>query len=151
MPTVTLTVTIQKQPDMDATWFQVPESAVQALGKGKKPPVLVTLNGFSYRSTIAVYGGEYMLPLAKVNRVAAGVNAGDVVEVTLALDDQVRQVELPADARQALAATPDGLARFEALSFTHRKEHVRAIEDAKTPATRARRIAKMVELVTGQG
>ena len=128
-----------------ATGFTVPAEVVAELGQGrKKPPVLVTIGGHTYRSTIAVYGGVFMLPCSAENRLAAGVAAGEEVEVDLALDTEPRQVTVPPDLAAALEASPAARERFTALSYSHQRRHVLAIEDAKTEQTRQRRIAKAV-------
>jgi Bacteriocin-protection, YdeI or OmpD-Associated/Domain of unknown function (DUF1905) len=127
--------------------MEVPAEVVEALGAGRKPPVVVTLRGHSYRSTVAVMGGRYLLPLSAENRTAAGVAAGDDVEVEVALDTEPREVAVPEDLAAALA--DDGVAReaFERLSYSHRRRHVMAIEEAKTPETRQRRVAKALEML----
>lgn len=140
----TFTTTITKDDEKNATGIRVPAEAIAALGKGKKPPVKVTLNGFTYRSTVAAYGDVYMLPLSQERRAAAGVQAGDQVEVTLELDQEPRTVEVPDDLAAALSEKPGAMAAFEALSYSARKEHVRQVESAKAPETRERRIAKIV-------
>ena len=144
MPTFKTTV-LQAQ-DMNATGIVVPEAVVEKLGSGKRPKVRVTLNGYTYRSTVAVMGGQYMLPLAAEHRAKAGVTGGDTVNVTLELDTAPREVEVPKDFASALNKAGARTA-FDALAFSHRKEHVRAIEEAKAPETRARRIAKAVQMV----
>lgn len=127
-----------------ATGFRVPVEVVDAMGAGRRPKVTVTLNGHSYRSTVAVYGGVPMLPLSAQNRAAAGVRAGERVTVTLELDDAPRTVEIPDDLARALAAEPAARAAFEALSYSRRRAHVDAVTSAKRPETRARRIARVV-------
>ena len=125
----------------------MPPEAVERLGAGKRPPVKVTLNGYTYRNTIAVMGGRFMLGVAAEHRAAADVAAGQTLKVKLELDDEPRTVDVPADLAKALKAAGATKA-FDALSFTHRKEHVRAIEEAKKPETRERRIAKAVTDLT---
>jgi hypothetical protein len=138
--------TVQQADGMNATGLEVPEKVIASLGPGKKHKVTVTINDHSYRSTVAVYSGRYFLPLAKEHRDAASVKANDKVEVTLELDTAPREVDVPKDFAAALKKA--GLTNdFAALAFTHRKEHVRAIEEAKAPETRARRIAKAIEMV----
>jgi Bacteriocin-protection, YdeI or OmpD-Associated/Domain of unknown function (DUF1905) len=127
-----------------ATGFRVPDEVVEAMGSGKRPKVLVTIGPHTYRSTIAVYTGVYMLPLNADNREAAGVKAGDTVEVTLAPDTEERRVEVPAELAAAFAAHPGTQAAFEALSFTRQREHAEAVTSAKQEATRERRIAKII-------
>jgi hypothetical protein len=124
-----------------ATGLVVPDDVVDALGAGKRPPVTVTLGGYTYRSTIARRGDRYLLPLSAENRTAAGVAAGDTVDVDVEVDTAPRTVEVPADLAAALAADPAVRERFDALPYTHRKEHVRAVESAKAEATRQRRVA----------
>jgi uncharacterized protein YdeI (YjbR/CyaY-like superfamily) len=106
------------------------------------------LNGHSYRSTVAVMGGMHLLPLSQANRQAAGVKAGDPLEVSLELDSEPRSVTVPDDLAAALAQT-GSRAAFGALSYSARKEHVRQIEEAKAAETRARRIAGIVARLSG--
>ena len=137
---------IMRAEDMNATGINVPEAIVEQLGAGKKPKVSVTLKSYTYRSTVFFMGGKFMLPLAQEHRAAAGVKGGDKVEVTLELDTAPREVEVPKDLAAALKKA--GLTKdFAALAFTHRKEHVRSIEEAKAPETRLRRIEKAVAMV----
>ena len=139
-------ITLRKAEAMDAMGIEVPPAVVEGFGQGKRPKVTVTLNGYTYRSNVAVMGGKFLLPLAKVHREACGVKDGAKVEVTLELDTAPREVEVPKDLAAALKKA--GLrAAFDALAFTHRKEHVRAIEEAKAPETRLRRIEKAVAMV----
>ena len=131
-----------------ATGFAVPDEVIEALGTSKRPPVAVTLGGYSYRTTVARMGGRFMVPLAAEHREAAGVAAGDEVTVGIELDTAPREVEVPDDLAAALDEVPGARAAFDALAFTHRKEWVRTITEAKKPQTRAARIAKAVEAVT---
>lgn len=146
---ITFTTTILQAEGLDATGINVPDDVVEALGKGKRPPVVVTVGGHAYRSTVAAYAGPvYMLPLAMEHRAAAGVQAGDMVDVTLELDAAPRTVDVPDDLATALADVPGVHDAFDALSFTKRKEHVRSVNDAKTAETRSRRIRKIVVQLT---
>ena len=129
---------------MNATGLPVPPAVIAELNSGKRPKVTVSLNGHTYRSTVAAYGDVFMLPLSAENRTAAGVKAGDMVEVTLELDLAPRTVEVPADLVAALAAEPGATEAFEALSYSMRKESVRQVESAKAQETRERRIAAIV-------
>ena len=142
-PRTTFTTTLMKATDMDATGIVVPPDAVATLGTSKRPPVTVTLKGYTYRSTVAAMGGKFMLPLAKVHREAAGVQGGDTVEVTLTLDTAPRDTPVPADLKAALTKAKV-LKAFQASAPSKRKEWVRQVEEAKAAATRARRIAKVV-------
>lgn len=130
-----------------ATGFEVPPEVVESLGSGKRPPVTVTINGHTYRSTVAPMGGRYLLPLSAENRTAAGVHAGDVVDVDVGLDTAPRVVEVPKDLAAALATEPTAQERWDRLSYSHQRQHVLAIDEAKTEATRQRRIAKAVEIL----
>jgi hypothetical protein len=130
-----------------ATGMRVPPDVVDALGSGKKPAVRVTIGAHTYRSTVATRGGVYMLPLSGENRTAAGVAAGDEVDVDVELDDQPREVPVPDDLAAALAEDDAARAEFERLPYSHRQRHVLAIEGAKAPETRARRVAKAVEML----
>lgn len=128
-----------------ATGFQVPAEVVEAFGQGKKPSVKVTIGGHTYRSTVAVYGGTYMLPLSAENRNAAGVAAGEEVEVALELDTEPREVEVPADFIQALDGDEAARTFFEGLSYSNKRRIVLQIEGAKSEETRNRRIDKWVQ------
>jgi hypothetical protein len=128
-----------------ATGFRVPPEVVEALGQGRKrPPVVVTVNGYPYRSTVAAYGDVFMLPLAAEHREAVGVAAGDELEVDLTLDTAPREVEVPADFAAALDAEPAARRTFDALSNSNKKWHTLNVEGAKSPETRQRRIEKSV-------
>jgi hypothetical protein len=130
----------------------VPAHVVQALGRGKRPPVRVTIGSHTYRSTVAAYGDVYMLPLSAENRTAAGVAAGDEVEVELELDTALREVTVPGDFAAALAEAPDARAFFDSLSYSQRRWFVLGIEGAKTLETRRRRIDQAVaRLRSGRG
>ena len=128
-----------------ATGIEVPESVVAKLGESKRPAVSVTIGKYTYRTTVGRMNGKFMIPLSAEHRTAAGVAAGDEVNVTIALDTAPREVEVPADLAKALKAHAGLRKTFDALAYSHRKEWVRSIEDAKTPETRARRIAKAID------
>lgn len=136
-------ITIVKA-DGNNTGLEVPPEIIAVLGSSKKPPVIVTVAGYTYRNTVAVMGGVFMISLSKAHREAAGVKAGDKVEVTLELDTAPRTVEVPADLAEALARQPGAREAFDAAAPSKRKEFVRQVEDAKTQETRERRIAKIV-------
>jgi Bacteriocin-protection, YdeI or OmpD-Associated/Domain of unknown function (DUF1905) len=127
-----------------ATGVRVPAEVVQALGSQRQPLVCVTIGDHSYRSKIAVRGGEFRLPISAENRAGAGIAAGDEIDVTLQLDTAPREVSVPADFGDALDADPRARRCFDALSYSRRQWFVLGIEGAKTPETRQRRIAKAV-------
>ncbi len=128
-----------------ATGINVPDEVVEALGAGKRPRVTVTINGHSYRSSVAVLGGRYMLGVSAENRAAAGVQGGDTVDVDLELDTAPREVTVPPELAAALAAVPAAQATFDGLSYSNKSWHVLQVEGAKSDETRRRRIAKSVE------
>ncbi len=127
-----------------ATGIPVPDDVVEKLGAGKKPPVVVTIGKHIYRSTVAVRGGRFMIPLSAEHREAAGVAAGDDVSVEITLDAEPRVIEVPADLAKALKSDAKAKATFEALAPSHKKRWVLSVLDAKTPETRQRRIDKAV-------
>ena len=109
-----------------------------------RAPVRVTVNGYTYRSTIAAMGGPPCIPLRKSHYDAAGIDGDRSVDVRLELDEEERKVQPPSDLVKALKAVRGAWERWQALSFTHQREHVEAIEGAKKPETRARRIERAV-------
>lgn len=121
----------------------VPDDVLTALGAGKRPAVVATVNGYEYRTTPGSRGGGTLLPLSAAHRAASGLAAGDDVEVHLALDAAPGVVDVPADLAAALAAAGVGAA-WDGLPPSHRKEHVRSVLDAKKPETRARRVDAVV-------
>lgn len=141
---ISFVTTVEQDDHSSATGLRVPAEVVKALASGRRPRVNVTLGGYTYRSTVAVFGGEYFLPLSAEHRKAAGVTAGERVEVILELDTEPRTVELPADLAAALAEKPGAMEAFERQSYTLRKEAVRQVETAKALETRQRRIAAIV-------
>ena len=144
----TFRTALQLDSDVNATGIVVPPDAIERLGGGKRPPVVITIGGYTYRSTVAVMGGQSMIPFSQEHRTRSGLEPGVEVEVTLELDTAPRTVEVPPDLGAALDAAGTR-ERFERLAYSVRKEHVRQVEDAKTPETRHRRIAKVVEKLRG--
>ncbi len=132
-----------------ATGIEVPEEVVAGLGSHQRPPVRVTIGEYTYRSTVARMSGRFLLPVSAEVRASAGVAAGDEIDVDVVLDDAPREVAVPDDLATALAAVDGARARFDAQNYTARKEAVRGVEEAKTAATRERRIAKVVDGLRG--
>jgi len=128
------------EPTEPMRGLEVPEEVVEALGGGKRPPVTITINGHSWKSRIAIMRGRYLIGLSNTNRKAAGVATGDEVQVNVELDVEPRIVVEPTDFAQALDADRAARAAYDRLSYSHKREHVRAIESAKKPETRSRRI-----------
>ncbi|MBI3978234.1 MAG: DUF1905 domain-containing protein [Chloroflexi bacterium] len=141
---------VQSDGDEAAFLVEVPAEAVAALGARKRPPVLATLNGYQYRTTISTYGGRFYLPMRREIRQAAGLRPGDAVSVNIVLDELPRLVELLDDFRLALDAEPTTRAAFERLSYTHRREYVDWILETKRDETRRRRIERAVAMI-GEG
>jgi hypothetical protein len=128
-----------------ATGIKIPPEIVEGLGAGKKPAVKVTINGFTYRSTVAVMNGDFMVGVSAENREGAGVKGGDKIDVLLELDTEPRVVEIPKEFQKALNANPKAKQNFEKLSNSNKKRYVIPISDAKTEETRQRRIAASIE------
>lgn len=130
------------------TGIPVPDDVVEKLGAGKRPLVVVSVGEHTYRSAVASMGGRFMISLSAEHRAAAGVQGGDEVEVSVRLDLEPRTVPVPPDLRDALTEA-GALEAFEKSAPSRKKEAVRQVEEAKTPETRARRIAKVVEGLAG--
>lgn len=134
------------QNDKTATGIHVPDEIVASLGSGKRPKVRVTINGHTYRSSVASMGGRFMVGVSATVREAASVAAGDEVEVDIELDTAPREVTVPPDFAAALKNA--GAKRlFEGLSYSKQQWHVQSIEGAKTAETRQRRIDKSVAML----
>jgi hypothetical protein len=128
-----------------ATGIEVPDDVIAALGAGQRPPVLVTIGDYRYRTTVARMGGRFLVGINAEHRAAAGVAAGEQIDVDIVPDTEPREVTVPADLANALAEDAQAQATFDGLSFTHRKEWVRWVEEAKKPETRETRLTKTVE------
>lgn len=138
--------TLLQAKGMNATGIEIPTEIVEGFGQGKRPKVVLTFKGHTYRSTVAVMGGKFMIGVPAEHREAAGASAGDKIEVLLELDTAPRIVEVPDDLAAALKKAKLQAA-FDALSYTHRKEHVRAINEAKAAETRQRRIDRCLDML----
>ncbi len=139
--------TIIQRSGKTATGIQVPEQVVEALGVGKRPAVKVTINGYKYRSTVAVMGGVYMVGISAEHRAGAAVAGGDEVDVEMQLDTAPREVTVPADFAAALDAEPEARRTFDGLSYSNKSWHALQVQGAKTDETRQRRIAKSVAIL----
>jgi Domain of unknown function (DUF4287)/Bacteriocin-protection, YdeI or OmpD-Associated/Domain of unknown function (DUF1905) len=140
------TFTTTLSGDASKTGIVIPDAVIAKLGAGSRPAVAVTINGFDYRSTVAVMGGQHMVGVSAAIRKEAGLVAGDAITVTLSVATTPRDVVVPPDFANALAASPPARAFFDALANSLQRFHVDTINDAKTDETRQRRIAKAVEL-----
>ena len=137
--------TTLEQSGKTATGFRVPAEVVEALGKGKRPPVRVTINGYTYRNTVAVYDDVYMLGVSAEHRAGAGVAGGDEIEVDLELDTAPREVTVPDDLAAALYADADAKRTWDGLSYSNKSWHVLQVDGAKSAETRQRRIGKSLD------
>src|SRR5690349_19822657 len=132
------------QNGKSAAGIEVPEEVMEKLGAGKRPLVRVTIKKHTYRSAVAVVSGKFMIGVSTENRQEAGVQGGDEVDVTVALDLEPRTVEIPKDLKSALVEA-GALGAFETTAPSMKKEYVRQVEEAKAQETRERRISKIVE------
>ena len=135
------------QSGKTATGIEVPDEVMEALGAGKRPAVTVTVNGYSYRSTVATVAGRSMVGVSAEHRAGAGVAGGDEVEVDVELDTAPREVAVPDELAAALDAEPAARATFEALSYSNKSWHTLQVTGAKTEETRRRRIARSIEIL----
>jgi hypothetical protein len=130
--------------------LDVPHDVAASLSGSKRPPVAVTINGHTFRTRLAVYGGQPMVGVRKSDRAAAGIGVGDRFDVTVVLDTEARTVEVPPELAEALAGRADLAEVFDGLSFTHRREYAEWIAEAKRPETRARRVAGTLDRLAAQ-
>ena len=147
MASKTFKTTLLRDGAMSA--IPVPFDPKPVFGK-VRAPVRVTLNGYTFRSTIAAYGDQFLVPLRTGNREAAGVQGTETIEVTLELDTEKREIKPPADLAKALQAAPPAWDRWRELSFSHQREYVEAIEEARKPETRTRRIEGAVRAIAAR-
>lgn len=132
------------EPHEKMRGLEVPPEVVEALGGGKRPRVVVTLNGHTWRTRIAIMLGRNLIGFSNANRAATGAEVGDEVTIDLALDDEPITVDEPAELTAALEADPAARAAFDALTPSQRRQHARVIGQAKGADTRARRVEKLL-------
>ena len=132
-------------PSGNAAGIEIPEDAFKNLGGGARPLIVVTINGHTWRSRVALMRGQCLVGISAENRHASGISIGDVIEVDLALDTEPRIVSEPPDLAQALGEDPESRAAFDRLPFGIKRRHVTSIEQASSPATRQRRIDKLIQ------
>lgn len=135
------------EPPEPMRGLEVPAEVVGELGGGARPRVTITINGHSWHSRVAILRGRHLLGLSNANRTAAGVALGDEVEVEVVLDTEPPTLAEPADLSRALDADPAARAGFDRLSYTRRRRHILAVDGAKKPETRARRIDQVLSAV----
>jgi hypothetical protein len=133
----------------NTTGIEIPEEVVLGLGRGKRVPVVVTVNGYTFRNTTAFMGGQYLVGVSAAHRAASGLKGGDEIDVTLEVDDAPRVVEVPPELAEALAADPVAAAAWQKLSYSHQRQHAEPIADAKSAETKARRVEKTLEILRG--
>lgn len=143
------TFTARVVPAGNATGVEVPAEVVGALGAGKRPKVVITINGHSWRSRVASMGGRFVVGISAANRAASGIALGVEVEVALDLDTEPRLVAEPIDLAEALGAEPLAREAFDRLPYGLRRKHVAAVEDAKSAETRQRRIVRLIASLRG--
>ena len=134
--------TVIEQSGPTATGIVVPDEVVEALGGGRKPAVTVTVNGHTYRSSVATMGGRFMVGLSAENRAASGAKGGDEVDVDLELDTAKREIDVPDDLATALASDAMAQATWDGMSYSNRRYWTYQLDQAKTPETRQRRVEK---------
>ena len=135
------------QSNKTATGIRVPDDVIAALGPSRRPPVQVTVNGYTYRTTVAVMNGAFMFGVSADVRKNAGVAGGDEVDVEIVLDTEPREVIVPTDLQIALDADPDASRFFQSLSYSHKSAYVIWIESAKKVETRQRRIPEAIRML----
>ena len=131
------------------TGIEVPPEVIEALGGGKKPAVVITIGSFSYRSTVGVMGGKFLIPLSSERRAASGLKGGDAITVQLERDETPREVVVPDDLAARLMENSVAQAAFSALSYSNQLRHVLSVSDAKTEETRKKRVEKVLATLTG--
>lgn len=137
-------------PSGNALGVEVPQEVVDGLGQGKRPPVVVAINGHSWRTRVAAMRGQILIGISAANREASGVDLGEEIEVDLQLDDEPRVVEAPDDLAAVLDADPALRGAYERMAFSLKRKQVGEIESAKSPETRQRRIEKLVASLRGK-
>lgn len=148
--TVTFRAVLVQAAGKQATGIEVPPAVIDELGGGKRPAVRVSLNGHEYRTTIGTMNGVQMIPVNAATRTAAGISAGDSLEVSLTLDTATREAAIPDDLAAAFAANPAAKAFFDTMSNSLQRYHVDNINGAKAADTRARRVDKAIELLAAK-
>lgn len=139
------------QSGKTATGIKIPDQVIGELNAGKKPPVKVTINGFTYRSTVAVMGGAFMVGVSAENRAGANVNGGDQIDVTIELDTEPREVAIPVEFKKALDKNATAKKIFETFSNSRKKALTLPIANAKSMEAKQRNITKAMDVLTGAG
>jgi antitoxin component of MazEF toxin-antitoxin module len=138
-------------PSGNATAVEVPEKVVDAFDAGKRPPVVISINGHVWRSRIAAMRGMLLIGISAAHRKASGIAEGDEVEVEVSLDAEPRELTEPPELTTALDKDPAARAAFDRLAYSHRRRHALSVEGAKTPATKDKRVAAVLEEIARSG
>lgn len=138
-------------PSGNATAVEVPEKVVDAFDAGRRPPVVISINGHVWRSRIAAMRGTLLIGISAAHRKASGIAEGDEVEVEVSLDAEPREVTEPPELTTALDKDPAARAAFDRLAYSHRRRHALSVEGAKTPATKDKRVAAVLEEIARSG
>lgn len=134
----------------NTTGIEIPEEVVLGLGRGKRVPVVVTVNGYTFRNTTAFMGGQYLVGVSAAHRAASGLKAGDPIEVSLEVDDAPRVMEVPPELAAAFESDPAAVEAWGKLSYSRQRQLAEPIADAKSPETKARRVEKTIETLRGE-
>lgn len=129
------------------TGIEVPEEILAALGRGRRVKVVATVNGYTYRTSIAPAYGKILMPFSSEHRTASGLSGGEAIEVELTVDDAPRDVDVPADLATALAGTPEAAAFFNGLSYTNKRAYTLWVDEAKKAETRSARVERAVAML----
>jgi hypothetical protein len=130
------------------TGIEVPEEILVALGRRRRVKVVATVNGYTYRTSVAPAMGKILMPFSSAHRVASGLSGGEEIEVEIIPDDAPREVEVPVDLATALDAAPGAAAFFAGLSYTNKRLYVLWVGEARKPETRSARVAKAIEMLS---
>jgi len=150
MDILSFTATLTREPDSSATFIAIPFNILDVWGTRARVPVKGTINGQSFKSSITPYGGVHYLGINRNLRESLGIKAGEIVQVEMQRDLEPRVVEVPPDLQTALDSNTAARIRWQKLSFSHQREHVQAIEEAKKPETRAKRISTTLDMLLGK-
>jgi len=137
--------TLTREPDSSATFLAIPFNVFEVFGSRSRVPVIGTINGFPYKSTISPFGGVHYLGVNRQLREGARLKAGDVVEIEMSIDTGPRFIIPPKDLTTALDINIQARKNWKRLSYSHQKQYVDAVEEAKKPETRASRIQKTIQ------
>jgi hypothetical protein len=147
---LSFSATLTRAPDSSATFISVPYNLLSTWGTKDRVPVKGTINGKSFRGSLAPYGGVHYLGIKRDLRESLEIKAGDIIEVELQVDTDPRVITPPEDFLAALDSNPAARIKWNKLSYTHQREHVEAIENASKPETRTRRIIESIERLAGK-